>query len=76
MSNVEGKSTESELRNSKFLVRYSTFGLGCGCEPHWKEGESIMKWFINSMLGYWILLLAISLGAAAVVYEIWLKGRV
>jgi hypothetical protein len=35
-----------------------------------------MKWFVNSMLGYWVLLLSISLGAAAVVYEIWLKGRV
>jgi hypothetical protein len=35
-----------------------------------------MKWFVNTMLGYWILLLFISLGAAAVVYEIWLKGRV
>jgi hypothetical protein len=35
-----------------------------------------MKWFVNTMLGYWILLLVISLGAAAVVYEIWLKGRI
>lgn len=34
-----------------------------------------MKWFINNMFGYWILLLVISLGAAAVIYEIWLKGR-
>lgn len=34
-----------------------------------------MKWFINSMLGYWILLLVISLGSAAAIYEIWLKGR-
>ena len=35
-----------------------------------------MKWFINSMLGFWILLLTFSLGAAALVYEIWLKGRI
>jgi hypothetical protein len=35
-----------------------------------------MKWFINSMLGYWVLLLVISLGAAAIIYEVWLKGRV
>jgi hypothetical protein len=35
-----------------------------------------MKWMINSLLGYWILLLIISLGAAAVVYEVWLKGRI
>ena len=34
-----------------------------------------MKWFINSMLGYWILLLVISLGTAALVYELWLKSR-
>jgi hypothetical protein len=35
-----------------------------------------MKWFIDSMIGYWILLLAISLGAAAAVYEIWLRGNI
>jgi len=34
-----------------------------------------MKWFVNSMLGYWILLLIISLGSATVIYEIWLKNR-
>jgi hypothetical protein len=33
-----------------------------------------MKWFIDSMLGYWILLLVVSLCAAAFIYEIWLKG--
>ncbi len=32
-----------------------------------------MRWFIESMFGYWILLLAFSLGAAAVVYLLWLK---
>jgi hypothetical protein len=35
-----------------------------------------MRWFIDSMLGYWILLLTISLGTAALIYEIWLKGRI
>jgi hypothetical protein len=35
-----------------------------------------MRWFIDSMIGYWILLLAISLGAAAVVYEVWLRGNI
>ena len=34
-----------------------------------------MKWFYNSMIGYWISLLAISLGIAAIVYEVWLKGN-
>jgi hypothetical protein len=35
-----------------------------------------LRWFIDSMLGYWILLLVISLGGAAAIYELWLKGRV
>ncbi len=35
-----------------------------------------MKWFLNSMLGYSILLLGISLGTAALVYELWLAGRI
>lgn len=34
-----------------------------------------MKWLINSMLGFWILLLSVSLGSAAFIYETWLKGR-
>ena len=33
-----------------------------------------MKWFYDSMLGYWIVLLVISLSVAAVVYEVWLKN--
>ena len=32
-----------------------------------------MKAIINSMLGYWIVLLVISLGCAALIYELWLK---
>ena len=32
-----------------------------------------MKWFINSMIGWWLLLLAISLGISAVAYELFLK---
>lgn len=45
------------------------------------EGEKQMstqnplRWFVDSMLGYWMLLLAISLGTAAVIYEVYLKGR-
>ncbi len=30
-------------------------------------------WFINSMIGYWLMLLAISLGVSAVVYFVYLK---
>ncbi len=33
-----------------------------------------MRWFWDSMFGYWILLLAISLGIAAAIYMIWLRG--
>jgi hypothetical protein len=33
------------------------------------------RWFIDSMFGYWVLLLVISLVSAAGIYEIWLKGR-
>lgn len=36
---------------------------------------SPLRWFVDSMLGYWVLLLAISLGTAAVIYEVYLKGR-
>jgi hypothetical protein len=35
----------------------------------------LLRWFFDSMLGYWILLLTVSLGAAAVIYEVWLKSR-
>lgn len=33
-----------------------------------------MKWLIDSMLAYWIILLLLSLGAASIIYAIWLKG--
>jgi hypothetical protein len=32
-----------------------------------------MKSLIDSMLAYWIILLLFSLGAASVIYVIWLK---
>jgi hypothetical protein len=32
-----------------------------------------MKWFVESMFGYWILLLVISLGASAIVYVTYLR---
>ena len=35
-----------------------------------------MRWFWDSMIGYWLLLLSISLGIAAAIYEIWLKGLI
>jgi hypothetical protein len=34
-----------------------------------------MKRILNSMFGYWMLLLAISIGLAAGIYQIWLKGN-
>jgi hypothetical protein len=33
----------------------------------------MMKSLLDSMLAYWILLLAVSLGVAALIYLIWLK---
>jgi len=35
-----------------------------------------MKWLVNTMWGYWALLLIISLSAAALTYEVWLKGNI
>lgn len=35
-----------------------------------------MKWLWDSMLGYWLLLLCISLGIAAAIYMIWLRGLI
>ena len=32
-----------------------------------------MRFFIDSMLGYFILLLAIALGTAAAIYVLWLR---
>ena len=34
-----------------------------------------MKALINTMGMYWLLLLSISLGAAALIYVIWLKDK-
>jgi hypothetical protein len=35
-----------------------------------------MRWLYHTMIGYWILLLSISLGAAAIIYEVWLRGNI
>jgi hypothetical protein len=32
-----------------------------------------MRWFYDSMVGYWILLLLISLGVASIIYLVYLK---
>ena len=34
-----------------------------------------LRWFVDSMVGYWILVLAVSLAIAAGIYEMWLKGK-
>jgi len=34
-----------------------------------------MKWLYNSMIGYWITLLSISLVIAALIYIYWLKDK-
>jgi len=38
--------------------------------------SSMVKRMLNSMLGYWMFLLAISFGVAAAIYLIWLRGTV
>jgi len=35
-----------------------------------------MKWLYNSMIGYWITLLSISLVIAALIYIYWLKDKI
>jgi hypothetical protein len=38
--------------------------------------NSIVKRMLNSMWGYWMFLLAISFGVAAIIYWVWLRGTV
>ena len=42
------------------------------------DGQSLGlgKTLLNSMWGFWLLLLAISFGAAGAIYLIWLRGNV
>jgi ABC-type phosphate transport system permease subunit len=40
------------------------------------SGNSIGKWLVNSMWVFWLVLLAASLGIAAGIYLIWLKGNI
>jgi hypothetical protein len=37
---------------------------------------SLVKRMLSSMLGYWMFLLAISFGVAAIIYWVWLRGTV
>ena len=32
-----------------------------------------MRWFIDTLVGWWVLLLVISCGASAICYELFLK---
>jgi hypothetical protein len=41
-----------------------------------KEGSGGWRWLVSSMWRYWFLLLAVSLGAAAAIYCLWMQGRV
>ena len=40
------------------------------------KGNGMMKWWINSMWGFWLVLLAVSMGLATGIYYVWLKGNV
>jgi hypothetical protein len=33
-----------------------------------------MRWFIDTLIGFWVLLLVISLGLSAICYEVFLKN--
>ena len=33
-----------------------------------------MRWFIDTLVGFWVLLLVISLGLSAICYEVFLKN--
>ncbi len=35
-----------------------------------------LRWFVESMVGYWVLLLLVSFGAAAAIYGLWFRGRI
>jgi hypothetical protein len=37
---------------------------------------SAMQRLLNSMMFFWLLLLVVSFGLAAVIYEVWLKGHI
>jgi len=40
------------------------------------KGNGVMKWWINSMWGFWLVLLVFSLGLATAIYYVWLKGNI
>ena len=40
------------------------------------KGNGMMKWWINSMWGFWLVLLTFSLGLATAIYYVWLKGNI
>jgi hypothetical protein len=40
------------------------------------QNSSLVKRLLNSMWGFWLSLLAISFGVAAVIYWVWLRGSV
>ena len=40
------------------------------------KGNGMMKWWINSMWGFWLVLLAVSMGLATGIYYVWLKGNI
>lgn len=40
------------------------------------KGNGMMKWWMNSMWGFWLVLLTFSLGLATGIYYVWLKGNI
>jgi hypothetical protein len=40
------------------------------------KANGMMKWWVNSMWGFWLVLLTFSLGLATAIYYVWLKGNI
>ena len=40
------------------------------------KANGMMKWWVNSMWGFWLVLLTFSLGLAMAIYYVWLKGNI
>ncbi len=40
-----------------------------------KKKAGGLRWFVDSMWGFWLMLLAISFAAAIAIYYLWMHGR-
>lgn len=40
-----------------------------------KKKAGGLRWFVDSMWGFWLMLLTISFAAAIAIYYLWMHGR-